>query len=140
MHDRLDQTALREKIPEEFFVEDRMLGNVLLSQCPSREILHQITGKWGLLVMLVLKNGTKRFGELRREVQGVSERMLTQTLQQLEENKMLLRKSFNTVPLHVEYTLTPLGEEAAGKIKELVDWLQFNIGDILVNKMTLEKQ
>lgn len=62
MHDRLDQTALREKIPEEFFVEDRMLGNVLLSQCPSREILHQITGKWGLLVMLVLKNGTKRFG------------------------------------------------------------------------------
>ncbi|WP_435948191.1 winged helix-turn-helix transcriptional regulator [Dryocola sp. BD586] len=135
MHDQLNQTALRETIPEEFFVDGRMVGNVLLSQCPSREILHQIMGKWGLLVMLVLKNGTKRFGELRREVQGVSERMLTQTLQQLEENKMLVRKSFNTVPPHVEYTLTPLGEEAASKIKELVDWLQSNIGDILVKKI-----
>ncbi|QGU89688.1 transcriptional regulator [Erwinia sorbitola] len=115
-----------------------MVGNVLLSQCPSRQILHKITGKWGLLVMLALKSGTKRFGELRREVEGISERMLTQTLQQLEEDKMLVRKSFNTVPPHVEYTLTPLGAEAASKIKELVDWLQFNIGDILVEKMEEE--
>ena len=96
-------------------------GNVLASACPSREILRRLTSRWGLLVLIVLRGGTHRFSELRRAIDGVSERMLTQTLQQ----------SFQTVPPHVEYTLTALGEAAAEKVDALVNWLQDNLDDIM---------
>ncbi|HBO39370.1 MAG TPA: HxlR family transcriptional regulator, partial [Pasteurellaceae bacterium] len=106
-------------------------GNVLASACPSRKILQHLTNRWGGLVLIVLCSGTKRFSELRRAIDGVSERMLTQTLQQLEEDGMLIRKSFNTVPPHVEYSLTVFGKQAAKRIKELADWLETNLDDIL---------
>ena len=106
-------------------------GNVLASECPSREILRRLTSRWGLLVLVVLRGGTHRFSELRRAIDGVSERMLTQTLQQLEQDGMLQRQSFQTVPPHVEYTLTPLGEAAAEKVDALVNWLQDNLDDIM---------
>ena len=103
-------------------------GNVLASACPSREILRRLTSRWGLVV---LRGGTHRFSELRRAIDGVSERMLTQTLQQLEQDGMLVRQSFQTVPPHVEYTLTALGEAAAEKVDALVNWLQDNLDDIM---------
>ena len=68
---------------------------------------------------------------MRRAIDGVSERMLTQTLQQLEQDGMLVRQSFQTVPPHVEYTLTALGEAAAEKVDALVNWLQDNLDDII---------
>lgn len=70
-------------------------GYVLAAQCPSRPILQHLTNRWGVLVMIVLMKGTKRFSEIRKEIEGVSERMLTQTLQQLEQDGMLIRKSYN---------------------------------------------
>ncbi len=106
-------------------------GYVLSSQCPSRSILQHLTNRWGALVMRVLMTGTKRFSEIRREIDGISERMLTQTLQQLEQDGMVLRKSFNTVPPHVEYTLTEYGKQAGAKISDLVDWLEENLNGIL---------
>jgi len=109
----------------------RERGKVLASACPSREILRRLTSRWGLLVLVVLRGGTHRFSELRRAIDGVSERMLTQTLQQLEQDGMLVRQSFQTVPPHVEYTLTPLGEAAAEKVDALVNWLQDNLDDIM---------
>lgn len=109
-------------------------GWVLSAKCPSRAILTHLTNRWGVLVMRVLFTGTKRFSELRREIEGISERMLTQTLQNLEQDGMLIRKSFNTVPPHVEYTLTEHGRQASEKIADLVDWLEGNLGEILANK------
>ncbi|MGR6979942.1 winged helix-turn-helix transcriptional regulator [Testudinibacter sp. P27/CKL/0425] len=109
-------------------------GYVLSAKCPSRQILQHLTNRWGGLVMIVLLNGTKRFSELRREIDGVSERMLTQTLQQLEQDGMLHRKSFNTVPPHVEYSLTTYGIQAAEKFKALVDWLEEKLPDILAQQ------
>lgn len=108
-------------------------GNVLAAACPSRSVLRHLTSRWGLLVMLVLYDGTKRFSEIRREIDGVSERMLTETLQKLEQDGMLVRRSFNTVPPHVEYTLTELGTAAAEKLSGLAEWLQDNLGEILKN-------
>lgn len=81
--------------------------------------------------MIVLLNGTKRFSELRREIEGVSERMLSETLKQLEKDGMLIRHSYNTVPPHTEYTLTECGRQAGERIGELVDWLETNLGEIL---------
>ncbi len=109
-------------------------GRVLSAQCPSRQILQHLTNRWGVLVMIVLATGTKRFSEIRREIEGISERMLTQTLQQLEQDGMVHRKSFNTVPPHVEYTLTEYGQTASVKLADLVDWLEENLSEILASQ------
>lgn len=106
-------------------------GRVLSKNCPSREIFNHLTSRWGALVIIVLLNGTKRFSEIRREIEGVSERMLSETLKQLEQDGMLVRHSYNTVPPHTDYTLTECGRQAGERLYELVDWLENNLGDIL---------
>lgn len=106
-------------------------GFVLAKNCPSREILNHLTSRWGILVMVVLLNGTKRFSEIRREIEGVSERMLSETLKQLEADGMLIRKSYNSVPPHTDYTLTDYGRQAGERLYQLVDWLENNLNGIL---------
>src|SRR4051812_28808066 len=90
-------------------------GDLLARDCPSREVLKHVTSRWGVLVLIALEHRTLRFSELRRMVSGVSERMLAQTLQWLEADGIVDRKAFNVVPPHVEYSLTPLGREAAAR-------------------------
>lgn len=106
-------------------------GNVLAEKCPSRIIMQHLTNRWGTFVMIVLRGNTKRFSELRKEIEGISERMLAQTLQQLEQDGMVHRQDFQTVPPHVEYSLTTHGRQAADKLADLVDWLESNLEDIL---------
>jgi len=115
-------------------------GNVLASACPSRQILQHLTSRWGALVLVSLHSGTKRFSELRRAIDGVSERMLTKTLQELESDGMLIRKSYNTVPPQVDYTLTEFGSQASNKMFELVDWLEMNLGNILASQQNTVSQ
>jgi DNA-binding HxlR family transcriptional regulator len=102
-------------------------ADVLSDQCPSREVLNRMTTKWGVLVLLVLYTGTHRFAQLRRRIGGVSERMLAQTLQQLEGVGMIDRRAFEVVPPHVEYSLTPLGREAAARVAALTGWIEANL-------------
>ena len=106
-------------------------GNVLAEKCPSRIIMQHLTNRWGTFVMIVLRGNTKRFSELRKEIEGISERMLAQTLQQLEQDGMVHRQDFQIVPPHVEYSLTTHGRQAADKLADLVDWLESNLEDIL---------
>ena len=115
-------------------------GNVLASACPSRQILQHLTSRWGALVLVSLHSGTKRFSELHRAIDGVSERMLTKTLQELEADGMLIRKSYNTVPPQVDYTLTEFGAQASNKMFELVDWLEMNLGNILAGQQNTVSQ
>jgi DNA-binding HxlR family transcriptional regulator len=102
-------------------------GEVLSEACPSRNVLRHATSRWGSLVLIVLKTGTHRFSELRRKIGGVSERMLAQTLQSLEGDGFVRRVSLPVVPPHVEYSLTPLGSELAGKVAELAEWVEVNM-------------
>jgi DNA-binding HxlR family transcriptional regulator len=102
-------------------------GEMLDANCPSREVLLHMTGKWNVLLLIALRDGTMRFAELRRKVNGVSERMLAKSLQQLERHHLLIRRSYPVVPPHVEYTLTPLGREAADRIAGLTDWIEENV-------------
>ncbi len=121
----------------EMALHERLLrGNVMAAACPSRQVLQHLTSRWGVLVLITLLSGTKRFSELRRGIGGVSERMLAQTLQWLEADGMVDRRAFNQVPPHVDYTLTPLGREAAEKIHNLVDWLEGNLPVILETRKT----
>ncbi len=106
-------------------------GDVFAPDCPSRAVLKRITSSWGLLVLVALQGGTRRFSELRRRVNGVSERMLAQTLQQLEAHQLVTRHSLPVVPPHVEYSLTPLGREAAARVEDLVEWIQANLGELM---------
>ena len=107
------------------------LGNVLAADCPSRLVLQHMTSRWGTLVMIALLTGTHRFSALRRKVGGVSERMLAQTLQLLEADGMVARQAHNVVPPHVDYSLTPLGQAAAGHLVALTGWIEGNLPQIL---------
>lgn len=102
-------------------------GNVLAADCRSRLILQHVTSRWGALVMLALADGTLRFAQVRRRVDGISERMLAQTLQVLEGDGLVLRCAHDVVPPHVDYTLTPLGHEVASRVLNLSAWIEENI-------------
>ncbi len=107
------------------------LGNVLAVDCPSRPVLQHLTSRWGTLVMVALAARPHRFAELRRAVGGVSERMLSQTLKELEGDGMVLRTAHNVVPPHVDYELTPLGHEAASHVIALTAWIEGALPRIL---------
>jgi DNA-binding HxlR family transcriptional regulator len=102
-------------------------GNLLAADCPSREVLKHVTSRWGVLALIVLERGTHRFSGLRRAIGGVSERMLAQTLQWLEDDGLVLRVAHDVVPPHVEYSLTPLGREAAERVRLLADWIETSL-------------
>ncbi|TBV00067.1 winged helix-turn-helix transcriptional regulator [Stutzerimonas kirkiae] len=106
-------------------------GDLMAAACPSREVLKHLTSRWGVLVLITLLAGTQRFSGLRRGIGGVSERMLAQTLQWLENDGMLERKAYKVVPPHVEYSLTPLGRQAAERVKELADWIELSLPEIM---------
>jgi DNA-binding HxlR family transcriptional regulator len=91
-------------------------------ECEVRTILDRIADKWSLLVICVLADGTKRFTELRREIEGISQRMLTLTLRQLEREGLVSRTVFPVVPPRVDYELTELGSTLLDTIQSLVAW------------------
>ena len=106
-------------------------ADVMAAACPSRQILTHLTSRWSLLVLVALRDGTLRFGELKRRIGGISERMLAQTLGTLEGDGFVARRALEVVPPHVEYSLTPLGREAAERVLGLTGWIEANLGAIL---------
>jgi DNA-binding HxlR family transcriptional regulator len=107
--------------------EERALDlayDVLQKRCPSRPVLDHLTGRWGTLIMLSLRDGPVRFNELRRRVDGISEKMLSQGLQALERDGFVVREVLSTMPPRVEYRLTELGRGTSDQIKNLVVFLE----------------
>ena len=94
------------------------------ANCPSRDVLDLIGDRWSLLLLLVIAQGVHRNGELKRRVGGISQKMLTQTLRALEANGLVERRDFQTVPPHVEYELTAMGQEAATRVYALLGWIE----------------
>ncbi|MFJ8108992.1 winged helix-turn-helix transcriptional regulator [Streptomyces sp. NPDC096132] len=90
--------------------------------CPQRAALEHVTSRWGTLVLIALLDRPYRFGELRREIGRVSEKMLTQTLQTLERDGMVHRDAKPVIPPRVDYSLTDLGREAAEQVRALAQW------------------
>jgi DNA-binding HxlR family transcriptional regulator len=109
-------------------------GDLADANCPSRIVLDHLSSRWGTLVLRALLGGTRRFSELRREVGGVSEKMLAQTLQALERDGLLVRTAYPVIPPHVDYRLTDLGREAATRVDELLGWIEDRVPDILQNQ------
>jgi DNA-binding HxlR family transcriptional regulator len=106
-------------------------ADVFDRNCPSRAVLEHATSRWGVLVLGALLGGTLRFSELRRQVDGVSEKMLAQTLQALERDGMVHREVLPVIPPHVDYRLTALGERTAGHVRGLYEWIEQALPDVL---------
>ena len=109
-------------------------GNLFAEQCPSREVLKHVTSSWGVLILVALRDGTHRFSDLRRKMGGVSEKMLAQSLQALEQDGFIHRVSYPVVPPHVEYSLTTLGEQVSEKVAALADWIELNLPQVLAQR------
>lgn len=106
-------------------------GEVFLGGCPTRVVLDHIMSKWGVLVLLALTDGTLRWGELRREVDGISEKMLASTLRTLEADGIVERTSYPEVPPRVEYSLTDLGRELMEQMLPLIQWVAARAASIV---------
>ncbi len=104
---------------------------VLPATCPSRVVLDHVTSKWGVLVLVALSEETLRWGELRRRVQGISEKMLAQTLRTLERDGFVRREAQPVIPPRVDYSLTDRGRELASLLLPLLEWVAANAEDIL---------
>ncbi len=104
-----------------------LVADVFARACSSRAAFEVVTGKWASLVLLALAEGPHRFGELRRQVEGVSEKMLSQALHGLEREGLVNRTDHGTVPPRVDYTLTPLGLDIATRLRGLADVLQSSV-------------
>ena len=104
--------------------------SVLDPDCDSRKVLDRIADKWTALIIHVLSTGTKRHGELRRQISGVSQKMLTQTLRSLEEDGLVNRKIYPVVPPMVEYSLTPLGRSLIEPLAAICRWAEKHLPEL----------
>jgi DNA-binding HxlR family transcriptional regulator len=114
--------------------------NVYNKNCPTRMVLDRIADKWTVLVIGLLADGTKRFNELRREVDGISQKMLTQTLRALERDGVVTRKVYPTVPPKVEYSLTPLGHTLIELLDGISHWSEQNITRVLTAQKAYDQR
>ena len=104
--------------------------DAFLAACPSRQVLDRISDKWVTLVLAALAGGALRYRDLCRVIAGVSQKMLTQTLRGLEQDGLINRQAFATVPVTVEYSLTPLGESLCEVIESLRAWAYANADEV----------
>jgi DNA-binding HxlR family transcriptional regulator len=105
--------------------------NVYAAACPTRQALDRIADKWTALIVGLLAERPHRFGELRRRIDGISQKMLTQTLRSLERDGLVDRRVYATVPVTVEYSLTPVGETLTAPLAAIRDWAEQHIEHVL---------
>lgn len=105
--------------------------DVFSKACPSRGTLEHVTGRWGALTLGALHEGSFRFNELRRRVDGVSEKMLSQTLHALERDGLVRREAQPTNPPRVDYELSPLGREVAERLLALIRCVEGRMDEVL---------
>lgn len=115
-------------------------ANVYAEACPSRALLALVADKWTLLIMPALRRGPMRNGDLMRLIEGVSQKMLTQTLRTLESNGLVRRIDYLEVPPRVEYELTDLGRSLADAIRKLDSWVEAHISEVHEAREEFEKR
>jgi DNA-binding HxlR family transcriptional regulator len=115
-------------------------GNLFASACPTRNILDNVTSRWGSLVLVLLLESSYRFSELAYLIGGVSEKMLAQTLRALEEDGFVLRTVHATKPPKVEYSLTPFGRELAKRMQALTSYIEANVARVMAHREDAAKK
>ena len=105
--------------------------NVKSKHCPSHSVLDIISGKWSVLALYVLKFGPLRYSALQRSLEGISQKMLTQTLRELERDGLLERTVYPVVPPHTDYRLTALGHSIENIMENMSVWAERNMSEVL---------
>jgi DNA-binding HxlR family transcriptional regulator len=113
---------------------------VYRADCPTRVILDQIGDKWSMMVLAVLLPGPRRFNAIKRQLEGITQRVLTQTLRKLERNGMVRRRVLGGSPPGVEYALTPLGRSLQKPFAALYDWTLAHIDRILEQQQAYDRE
>ena len=118
--------------------QDRVVYDAMLVACPTRQVMETIGGKWSSLLVHALAGGPQRHGQLRTRIAGVSQKMLTQTLRELERDGLVTRTVTASVPVRVDYALTPLGRTLVPVLGALKDWSERNIEQVLAARDTFD--
>jgi DNA-binding HxlR family transcriptional regulator len=106
------------------------VGNPYAADCPTRLILDRVGDKWAVLLLGLLLEEPMRFNALRRRIAGISQKMLSQTLKSLERDGLVRRRAIATVPVTVEYSITPLGVTLANAVDPLRRWAEQNLREV----------
>ncbi len=115
-------------------------GDLYNQHCPSRDFSKHISSLWGLTILRLLKeHTTMRFGSLKKSIEGVSDRMLSQTLRNLERDGLLHRLDYQLIPPKVEYSLTKLGNDCVDRLIPLCQFLEDKMNVIVLNQMKYDK-
>lgn len=114
--------------------------NVYAETCPSRAVLELIADKWTLLILPALRGGPMRNGDLMRHIGGVSQKMLTQTLRELERNGLVVRHDYQEIPPRVDYAVTELGRSLGEAMKRLDGWAEANFEKVIEARTAFEKR
>ncbi|HCJ6508984.1 TPA: helix-turn-helix transcriptional regulator [Acinetobacter baumannii] len=114
--------------------------NVFQQHCPARLFFEKIADKWVLLILNVLEEETQHFNLLKKNIQGISPKVLSQKLKMLERDGFIERKIQNTSPIRVDYSLTPLGQNVAAMAYQLKEWAETNIEQVLAAQMTYDEK
>ncbi|MCG6497918.1 helix-turn-helix domain-containing protein [Kitasatospora sp. A2-31] len=109
-----------------------------IAECPARQLLDRIGDKWVSLVVNALADGPQRYSDLRRRLAGVSEKMLTQTLRALERDGLLTRTLTPSVPVRVDYALTPLGTGLLPLLQSIKAWAEEHMPDVLTARASYD--
>ena len=119
-----------QQVTTQILPPELQLPDVYASDCPTRQMLDRIGDKWTVLIVHVLDQGPMRFNSLKRRIEGVSQKMLAQTLKHLERDGLVSRHVFPTTPVTVEYALTPLGGTLVRALTPLIAWSEGQIGEV----------
>ncbi|CCD89092.1 putative transcriptional regulatory protein, related to MarR family [Bradyrhizobium sp. ORS 285] len=114
--------------------------NVYSAQCPTRQILDRVGDKWAVLILILLRNEPLRFNQLRRSIEGISQKMLSQVLKSLERDGLVRRRAIATVPVTVEYSITSLGLTLAAAVDPLRDWAEHHLKDVMAAQRRYDAQ
>lgn len=115
-------------------------GNAYSAECPTRQILDRVGDKWAVLILLLLRDQPLRFNQLRRSIEGISQKMLSQVLKSLERDGLVKRRAIATVPVTVEYSITALGKTLAAAVDPLRHWAERNLKDVLAAQRRYDAQ
>jgi DNA-binding HxlR family transcriptional regulator len=119
---------------------NKRIADFFSESCPSRHLLALVADKWSLLIMFSLKDKPCRNNELLRQIEGISQKMLTQTLRNLERHGLVKRQAFQVVPPHVEYELTPLGQSLGRALKSLDCWFVDHLDEVIAARAEFSDQ
>ncbi|MDT8757179.1 helix-turn-helix transcriptional regulator [Sphingomonas psychrotolerans] len=115
-------------------------GNVYARGCSTRQLLDRIGDKWSVLILLLLGDGEMRFSELKRRIDGVSQKMLTQTLRSLERDGLVDREAVPTVPVTVTYRITPLAGELLAALRLMMEWAETRMSAVAAAQAKFDEQ